>query len=402
MTLTTRHSVPLIVLLILGLGHAILAAGCARNRRSAVTFQADPFEISDLLSRAVSNGAFPGCAVAVGTDEGPLWLAAYGHLDYTEKEAAGIDTLYDLASLTKVCSTTLVALRLMDQGLIALDNSVSRYLPEFRGEGREKVTIEHLLTHTSGLPAWRNLYEAASSYETLVELAAGTQLELEPGLRTRYSDIGIILLGEVLARAAGKPLIELEQELVFRPLGMKDTLRQLPESRHREAAPTERQAAGHALRGVVHDENARAGEGLTGHAGLFSTARDLARLAEELLRAWHGHSDLFPGPLLKKFTTRRSLSPESSRALGWDTPSGKSSSGRYFGPRSFGHTGFTGTSLWIDPDRPLYILLLTNRVHPTRDNKKIARVRRELADRVVESVVDGKFWIHNKALKPMP
>jgi len=353
------------------------------SHRSDDRTHVDPFGAAEVLTRAIADGAFPGCSVAVGTDEGPLWLAAYGHLDYRKSAPTSIGTLYDLASLTKVCSTTLVALRLASQERIALADPVSRYVPEFTGGGRDEVTLEHLLTHSSGLPAWRPLYKTAASYSEIIALAAATELEGEPGQRMRYSDIGVILLGEALSRAAGKPPTVLEQELIFGPLGMHDTRRQLPESRRATAAPTEQQSNGEFLQGVVHDENARAGEGLTGHAGLFSTARDLAILAEELLKGWHGRSDLLPGPLLKTFTRRRELPPGSSRALGWDTPSGRSSSGQYFGPRSFGHTGFTGTSLWIDPERPLYILLLTNRVHPTRDNKKIAQVRRELADRVV-------------------
>ena len=372
--------------LALALSCILLGPSCVPSHRSDDKLHADPFGAAEVLTRAIADGAFPGCSVAVGTDEGPLWLAAYGHLDYGKSEPTTVGTLYDLASLTKVCSTTLVALRLADQGRIALGDPVARYVPEFTGGGRDQVTLEHLLTHSSGLPAWRPLYKTAASYGEVVELAAATALEGEPGERMRYSDIGVILLGEALSRAAGKPPTVLEQELIFGPLRMHGTSRQLPESRRAAAAPTERQPSGECLQGVVHDENARAGEGLTGHAGLFSTARDLAILAEELIKGWHGRSNVLPGPLLRTFTTRREIPVGSSRALGWDTPSGRSSSGQYFGVHSFGHTGFTGTSIWIDPDRPLYVLLLTNRVHPTRDNRKIMQVRRELADRVVEGL----------------
>ncbi|MEX0641241.1 MAG: serine hydrolase, partial [Pirellulales bacterium] len=188
----------------------------------------------------------------------------------------------------------------------------------------------------------------------------------------------------------GKPLAELEQKLVFEPLGMSSTLRKPPEALRPRIAPTETDPSdkNRFIHGVVHDENARAGEGLTGHAGLFGTAENVARLATEMLQALKGQGKLFSQPLAKQFVTRRELVKGSSRALGWDTVSGKSSAGSLMAPTSFGHTGFTGTSIWIDPTRDLYVILLANRVHPTRANQRIHAVRRAYADAAVRAV-DG-------------
>jgi CubicO group peptidase (beta-lactamase class C family) len=349
------------------------------------------------LEAAVAEHAFPGCAVAVGTSRGVLWLEGFGRLDYGDGPAATPDTLYDLASLTKVVGTTSVVLRLVAGGRLALADPVARHVPGFQGGGREAVTIEHLLTHSSGLPAWRPPPREARGHGAVLAEVLRAPLEAPPGARERYSDLGFILLGEAAARAGGKPLEALEVESVFAPLGLRGLTRRPPAEAMSRIAPTEvvaevaagaapaagGPAAPAALRGIVHDENARAAGGITGHAGLFGSARDLAVFAGELLRGLRGESRVFPGELLRLFTARRGLVSGSSRGLGWDTPSGLSSAGTLLGKRAFGHTGFTGTSLWLDPDRDLYIILLSNRVHPTRENDRIARVRRELADAVV-------------------
>jgi CubicO group peptidase (beta-lactamase class C family) len=293
---------------------------------------------------------------------------------------------------------------LIRDGKLSLSDRVVQYVPAFRGKGsgdgdgdrRDAVTVEHLLTHSSGLPAWRPLFKEVSSYDALLERIVGTELESAPGTKEVYSDLGFILLGEVAAQAGGKPLVELERKLLLEPLGLGSTFRgpgpgttARPEIAAR-TAPTEALPSGGFLRGVVHDENARASGGVTGHAGLFSTAEDLALFAAELLRGLRGESRIFPRELLETFTRRRGLVAGSSRALGWDTPSEGSSAGTLLGPRAFGHTGFTGTSLWIDPDRDVFILLLSNRVHPTRESLKILSVRRELADIVILEL-EGKI-----------
>jgi CubicO group peptidase (beta-lactamase class C family) len=365
-------------------------AGGAGGAEAILEEAADFLPARQLLEAAVLERAFPGCSVAVGTSRGPLWIAGFGRLEHGAGPEVTPRTLYDLASLTKVIGTTSVVLALVEKERLRLTDRLVEHVPEFAVGGdprRLLVTIEHLLTHSSGLPAWRPYYREAEGYRPLLERVLATPLESEPGKVARYSDIGFILLGEAAARAGGKPLPVLERELVLDPLGLRDTRRRPPsgwEDEIERIAPTEVTGAPPAaIHGLVHDENARAGEGITGHAGLFSSAEDLARFAVALLRAWRGEDGVFSQSALRLFTARRLLVEGSSRALGWDTPSEPSSAGTLLGPRAFGHTGFTGTSLWLDPERDLFILLLSNRVHPSRENPAIARVRAELADRVV-------------------
>jgi CubicO group peptidase (beta-lactamase class C family) len=356
------------------------------------------------LRRAVLDRVFPGAAAAAGGSEGARWISGVGRLDYTGGAAAGPSTLYDLASLTKVIATTSVVMRLFEEGRMALEAPVADFIPEFRGGGREVVRIEHLLTHSSGLPAWRALYREASGPKEALALVASTPLESPPGMAERYSDLGAILLGECAARAGGLPLATLSWKLVFDPLAMRDTLFCPPLDQRSRIAPTEEDhdLRGRLIHGEVHDENCWALGGVSGHAGLFSTAEDLARFAVELLRSLRGApgARLFRKETLERFTARRSLVSGSSRALGWDTrsdaedttgPAGsRSSSGRRFGPGSFGHTGFTGTSIWFDPARDLFAVLLSNRVHPTRANDRMQAVRRDFHDLVVEGLGAGQ------------
>ncbi len=347
---------------------------------------------TEVLERAVADGAFPGCTVVAGNDEAILWSAGFGHFDYEGTRPVHPATIYDLASLTKVAGTTAVLMRLVADGKLDVGEPVVRYLPEFAGDPdgedgahRKAVTVADLLRHRGGLTSWRPFFRTVDGYSELLDAAIATQLEASPGERYRYTDVGFILMGEIAARAGGKPLPELERELVFDPLGMTDTLRNPPASLHARIPPTEQWAGRDGfVHGVVHDENARAGEGLTGHAGLFSSAPDLASLAGELLRAGNGGSRLFPEAVMDQFTGR---CPEDfNRGLGWGLSSGGGSAGALLSRASFGHTGFTGTSIWIDPEQNLYVILLSNRVHPTRDNQKIGRVRAELADAVVRDL----------------
>ncbi len=365
----------------------VYVAGVAHGADPELRFAA----VQKVLEDAVAAKAFPGATAAIGNSDGVLWVGIAGHFDREASQRVSRDTIYDLASLTKVVSTTSVILQLVESQRLDLDDRVAKWLPEFldlerADPRRDEITLRQLLTHSSGLPSWKPLYKSASDYPSLLGLAARTPLENAPGTRYEYSDLGMILAGEIASRAGGKPLSELERELVFKPLDMRDTLRNPPEELRKRIAPTEEVADLGVLRGVVHDENARAGEGLTGHAGLFSTVDDLARFAREMLRSSRGQGDVFSNERVAEFVTLQSLPGDAKRGLGWQIFTPGFSGGTKLSARAFGHTGFTGTSIWIDPERDIFLVLLTNRVHPTRANQQIGRVRRNFADAAIDAL----------------
>jgi beta-N-acetylhexosaminidase len=346
-------------------------------------------ELDRVIEAAVAARAFPGAVVAVGRDGVLAHLKAFGRLSY-DPDAAAVrpDTIYDLASLTKVIVTTTMAMILVDEGKLDITKPVSAFLPEFRGGAKDKVTVAHLLTHSAGVDWWAPLYKEMSGKEAYLQRILGMDLVYEPGTKSVYSDLGVLLLGEILERVAGETIESFARTRILGPLGMKDTTyRPRPELLPR-IAPTENDPwRGRVVRGEVHDENALAfGAGVAPHAGLFGTAPDLARFAQMLIGGGVlEHQRIVSRETLDRFTKRAGV-PGSSRALGWDTPSEKSSAGDLFSPTSFGHTGFTGTSMWMDPERKLFVVLLTNRVHPTRANNAIREVRRAVADAVVRGL----------------
>jgi CubicO group peptidase (beta-lactamase class C family) len=382
---------------------AALAAACGATRPpvapptstvppGALGF--DPTRLAavvDYLRQEVDSGAFPGAVVAVGRHGRLALLAAVGRYGDDDPRPVTPGTIYDLASLTKVVGLTTAVLLLVDEGRLGLDDPVRRHVPAFHGPGKERVTVRHLLTHSSGLPAWRPLYTEATTRAAAMRLADTTPLATAPGAAMVYSDLGAIVLTQIVEAVTGERLDRLLERRVFGPLGMTTT-RYLPPGAWRDRiAPTERSQDGTVIRGTVHDENAWKLGGVSGHAGLFSTAPDLARFAAWLLaaRADTGTPPLRPAPVLvRAFTSRQEGPAGSTRALGWDTPSdsGYSSAGARLSRRSFGHTGFTGTSIWLDPERDLFVILLTNRVHPTRENVRIGAVRPRVADLVVEAL----------------
>jgi CubicO group peptidase (beta-lactamase class C family) len=347
-------------------------------------------EVDRVLEAAVAARAFPGAVLAVGKDGVLAHLQPFGRLSYDDDAApVSADTMYDLASLTKVVVTTTMAMILVDEGKLDINKPVSAFLPEFRGGAKDKVTVWHLLTHSSGIDWWAPLFKEIKGKDAYLRRILAMDLVYEPGTKSVYSDLGVILLGEILERVAGQDLESFARARVLGPLGMKDTTyRPGPELLPR-IAPTENDPwRGHVLRGEVHDENAAALGGVAPHAGLFSTAADLARFAQMLIGGGvFEHRRVVSRETLERFAKRAGV-PDSSRALGWDTPSENSSAGSLFGPRSFGHTGFTGTSMWMDPDRNLFVILLTNRVHPTRENNAIREVRRAVADAVVRGLAE--------------
>lgn len=356
------------------------------------------------------DSAFPGAVVAVGRHGRLALLAAAGHYGTDDPRPVDPQTIYDLASLTKVIGLTTACMTLVAEGRLDLDAPVRAYVPEFRGPDKERVTIRHLLTHASGLPAWRPLFREARDRRTALALVDTTPLDSVPGSHFVYSDLGAILLMQVVERITGERIDHYLTRRVFEPLGMTSTRYLPPGSWRDRLAPTEIDTAfrHRLIRGEVHDENAGRMGGVSGHAGLFSTAPDLARFAAWLLDTYGREqgarsssltaSDTHPAPcsalcvssdVVVQFTRRQGIPPGSTRALGWDTPSdsGYSSAGKKLSRASFGHTGFTGTSIWMDPERDLFVILLTNRVNPTRANTKILQVRATVADLVADALL---------------
>jgi CubicO group peptidase (beta-lactamase class C family) len=355
------------------------------------------------------DSAFPGAVVAVGRHGQLVLLEAVGHYAADDPRPVEPGTIYDLASLTKVVGLTTACLLLVSEGRLDLDAPVRRYVPSFRGGDRDRVTIRHLLTHASGLPAWAPLYRARDRRAVFATIDTTTLLRA-PGDTFVYSDLGAILLTHAVERITGQRLDRWLADRVFTPLGMGTTRYRPPASLRPFIAPTERDTAfrRRMLHGEVHDENAGRMDGVSGHAGVFSNAPDLARYAVWILERSTEHSAqsrmidsqrvlrapcsvlCLPTAVVRSFVTRQDIPRGSTRALGWDTPSdsGYSSAGTMLSRRSIGHTGFTGTSIWMDPDRDLFVILLTNRVNPTRANTRILRVRARVADLVAQALVD--------------
>ena len=354
--------------------------------------------LAEYLEASVARGAFPGAVVAIGRREGLLFLHAVGRLDYERGAAVTARTTYDLASLTKVVGLTTAAMMLVDEGKLDLDAPVTRYVPAFAAGG-DSVTVRHLLTHSSGLPAWRPFFQRVHSREEMFALVNAEPLEAAPGARMVYSDLGAMLLTEVVEHLTGQRLDRFLEAQLFGPLGMRDTRYLPPRSWLARIAPTEMDTTWrHRLvRGEVHDENAASMGGVSGHAGLFSTAPDLALFVQFLMRggttvgrtsaAHDGGAPRVGARLVRAETIALFTCVDrpgfSSRAIGWDTPSESSSAGSHLSAHAFGHTGFTGTSIWVDSEQDLFVILLTNRVHPTRNNDLIREVRRQVADLAV-------------------
>lgn len=377
------------------------ATGCAAGQTvpapqqldaGATGFSADSLDALDrFLSDRVADGAFPGGVLVVGTSQGIVHTGTYGVYGQDDQRPVSDSTIYDLASLTKVVGLTTATLFLLADGSLTLDHTVQAILPEFTGAGKEAITVRHLLTHSSGLPAWTPLYEETAGRETALERVMRIPLEHPPGSTYVYSDLGAITMTQIVERVAGVPFDALLENRLFQPLGMEDTGFRPDAHLRPRIAPTEEDPwRGRLVHGEVHDENTYHLGGVSGHAGLFSTGPDLARFAIWILEAYHGNlpagaDPYLPADLLRGLTRVQPGPEGSTRAIGWDTPTpgGGISSGRRLSPSSFGHTGFTGTSIWIDPERDLFIILLTNRVHPTRENRALLPIRGQVADRVV-------------------
>jgi CubicO group peptidase (beta-lactamase class C family) len=359
-------------------------------------------EADRLLREAVEAHVFPAASVEVGRGDRVLWRAAFGAMTFDPHAApATDDTIFDLASLTKVIATATLAMRAIDEGRVSLDDPVGRWLRAWRRADREAVTVGDLLAHCGGLSAYLPFYRDCTGRADFERAMGELPLEYRPRERSVYSDLGFILLGFILEDASarrdgftGAPgAFDPEGSLAaqFRRIAAYLTPEPLlfnpPRAWRSRSAPTELERwRGRLLQGEVHDENCWALGGAAGHAGLFGTARAVGTFARAVLRTLAGERILAEPSTLRTFITRTDV-PGSSRALGWDTMLPTSSCGRLLSPAAIGHTGFTGTSLWIDPARDLYIVLLTNRVHPTRDNDAIQAVRPRLHDAVAAAVL---------------
>jgi CubicO group peptidase (beta-lactamase class C family) len=346
-----------------------------------------------VLDRALAARAFSAVGAEVGRAGGPLWAHAAGHLGF-DPQAPAVDrsTIFDLASLTKVLSTTVIAMELVTRRLLAIDTPVRDLLPEWTGADRSQVRVRDLLEHCSGLPGHRVYFRRLSGRDDYARAISSEPLDYAPRQRSVYSDLGFILLGFILESVGQRTLdqqftswrhaIALEAPLTYGP----------PPEWKARTAMTERDVwRGRVLQGEVHDENAAALGGAAAHAGLFGTASAVGMAARWWMGLLDGRDDRatgIPARIAQTFVQRSDV-PGSSRALGWDTMLPTSSCGIRMSARAIGHTGFTGTSLWIDPAPDLYFVLLTNRVHPTRDNEAIQQVRRDFHDAALMDILAG-------------
>jgi len=348
--------------------------------------------LDSVIKAGIADHASPGVTIAVARRGKLLLLRGYGRSDWAPGAPAATDsTMYDMASLTKVVATTTAAMILEEEGKLDIERTVASYLPEYDVPDKRAITVRMLLTHASGIRSNHPLWKEAKGREQYFAGMVKFPLARVPGSAVEYTDWNMVLMQFIIERITGQTLDQFVQARVFGPLGMRDTRYNPPETLKPRIAPTETEDfRGGQVWGVVHDETAWVLGGVSGNAGLFASARDLAVFVQMLLNggSYAGTRIVRPSTVARWTARQR---PDASRALGWDTPSPQSSAGRFFSLRSFGHTGFTGTSIWADPERELFVVLLTNRVNPTRDNQKIGPLRRAVADVVQQSVVDSRL-----------
>ena len=346
--------------------------------------------LDSIVTAAIADRASPGVAIAVGRYGRLVIERGWGRQDWAPNAPPATDSsIYDMASLTKVVATTTAAMLMEQDGKLDLERTVVSYLPEFNDPEKAAITVRMLLLHTSGMKQFQFLYREIKGREQYLQRINAKPLIHKPGEMFDYTDWNMIVLQQVVERISGNSLDALLAVRVYGPLGMRDTQFNPPESLKPRIAPTEVQAfRGGQVWGIVHDENAWAMGGVSGHAGLFASARDLAVFEQMLLNGgtYNGVRVLRP-ETVARWTARQRK--DAARGLGWENPSPRSSAGQYFSPRSFGHTGFTGTSIWADPDKGLFVVLLTNRVDPSRDNPKIGPLRRAVSDAVQSAVLDA-------------
>jgi CubicO group peptidase (beta-lactamase class C family) len=373
---------------------------------AAVGFDAAlPARLDSVVRVGLEQGAAPGAALAVGRYGRLVYLKGLGTTDYAAgAPAVDAATMYDLASLTKVVATTTAAMILEEEGKLDISRTVQSYLPEFNAPDKAAITVRMLLTHRGGLEAFAPLWKDTRGRADYLAKINARPLANPPGTKMVYSDWDFILMQDIIERITGTTLDAFVAARIFGPLGMTST-RFLPDTTDaalmRRIPPTEKDTLRGQIHGTVHDPNAWALGGVSGHAGLFSTARDLAIFVQMLQNGGsYKGAHLLTAATITRWTAPQD--PRSSRALGWDTPSDVSSAGRYFSPRSFGHTGFTGTSIWVDPERGVFVVLLMNRVNPRGLATRHTQLRRDVADVVQAAIHDAPLidWEARRTATP--
>ncbi|HYA30004.1 MAG TPA: serine hydrolase [Acidobacteriota bacterium] len=368
--------------------------------------------VENAFQEAVAQGVFPGAVVLVRKDQEPVYEQAFGYRSLLpEKSPMKVETIFDVASLTKPLATTVAIMLLVREKKIRLDDQVTRVIPMYGVLGKSLTTFRQLLSHSAGLPAWKPFFEeiikseksgrinfvasrAAKSY--VYEQIHRDKPLSPPGSQSLYSDLGFMILGEAVEILTGNTLDRFCQERIFKPIGLRATgFVDLTQLRARRLQPVEEMIAPtenclwrkKILCGEVHDDNAYAMGGVAGHAGLFSSAGDIDALLVRLDQCRTGKNDFLPRPLVEEFLTKVQTLSHSTFALGWDTPTpGQSASGSHFSPRSVGHLGFTGCSLWWDLEKNCHVILLANRIHPTRKNDKIKEFRPQIHDLIMKAI----------------
>ncbi len=364
-----------------------ISSGCAQQKTENKKYNFS--EVDSVIYNGINEIAFPGAALLINLDGKTIYKKGFGKFTYdSDAPIVKTSTIYDLASLTKVIATTTAAMICIDKKYFKLDDKVEKYISEFGTDGKENVTIRNLLLHNSGLTAWKKFYDKTLTKNQILSDIYSSKLEYKTGSKTVYSDLGMIILGKVIEKVANTTLDKFCKKEIFEPLGMNNTYFNPPDSVKYRIPPTENDTywRDRLIKGEVHDETASLLGGVSGHAGLFSNVEDIKKFLLMILsKGVYQDKRIINSATVEQFTKKQSN--ESSRALGWDTKSETgSSAGNLFSENAFGHTGFTGTSIWVDPARNLFVVFLTNRVYPSRENNKLLSIRPELHNAVIRAI----------------
>ncbi len=378
-----KHSKSFLTLILFTL---LFSYSCSSNIHNTNNFE----EIDLIMQSAVSDSVFPGATLLFGRGDEVIYSKGFGHFTYDKSSPeTKPNSIFDLASVSKVVATTSAAMILVDESKLDLDEKVITYLPEFNNNGKDKITIRNLLLHNAGLAPFKKYYDEFSTAEEVINDIMNLPLNNPPGEKFVYSDLGMITLQKVIERISGNPMDVFLHEKLFTPLEMNQTMYNPSNELRNNCVPTELDNFWRMrlLQGEVHDERAYMLNGVAGHAGLFSTTEDLSNFVIMLLNnGRYKEKQIIDPIIIEDWTSKQS--EQSDRGIGWDTKSidGYSSAGTMFSKNSFGHTGYTGTSIWVDKESKLFVILLSNRVHPTRANKKISEFRPIIHDAIFKNV----------------